>query len=199
MSKSMQSALLILFIILAGIVGIKYFVKKSERKKTNNVKIYENPPEKEEINTADFENGEEKAKDISRFDINNATIEEMRGMGLTAGTAQNIIAFREKYGCIRTFEDIDNIKGVGAKTLEKIKEKFYIDAEKIKSIPYVKININEENNRDVLLVLGFTKKECDLIDKWKQSNGSIFSNVDLLKIIGDKRYGEMNDKIKYSN
>lgn len=199
MSKAMQSALLILFIILAGIVGIRYFVKKSEKTKRESVKIYDGESTNEEENPKSVEKETIPQKDGGKLDINLVSIEELRAAGLNTNTSQNIIEYRKKYGCIRAIEEIDNIKGVGAKTYIKIKEIFYIDMDKIKSIPFVKININNDNNREELLTLGFSKKEYDKVETWKKENGSVFSNIELLKILGDERYAVMNDKIKYSN
>ncbi len=198
MGKAMQSALLILFIILSGIIGIKYFIKKNESEKIEKVDVFENTSH-DENNKPDNELKKAEEKNSELLDINEASLSEFRAFGLTANTANNIIDFRKQYGCIRNYEELDTIKGVGVKTLEKIKQHFFIDEKKIKSIPFVRININDPDNKETLLKAGFTKKECTAIEAWKKKNGSVFSNIDLLNILGDKRYSEMNEKIKYSN
>ena len=59
-----------------------------------------------------------------------------------------------------------------------------------------KININEATEEE-LLFFGFTKKELQNIEKWKNLKGDIFSNIDLIRIVGERRYEKLKNDIKY--
>ena len=61
--------------------------------------------------------------DGSRININTATFQELqtvRGIGPTM--AQRIIEYRQTSGRFATVDDLTNVKGIGAKTLEKIRD-----------------------------------------------------------------------------
>ena len=61
--------------------------------------------------------------DGSRININTATFQELqtvRGVGPTM--AQRIIEYRQTSGRFATVDDLTNVKGIGAKTLEKIRD-----------------------------------------------------------------------------
>ena len=61
--------------------------------------------------------------DGSRININTATFQELqtvRGIGPTM--AQRIIEYRQTSGRFAAIDDLTNVKGIGAKTLEKIRD-----------------------------------------------------------------------------
>ena len=63
------------------------------------------------------------SSDGSRININTATFQELqtlRGIGPTM--AQRIIEYRQTSGRFATVDDLTNVKGVGGKTLEKIRD-----------------------------------------------------------------------------
>lgn len=201
MKKSMQSALLILFIILAGIIGIRYMMKKNEKEaRSQRVKIYKNDDVEVQmpVEADKIEDTIEEKKD-GKTEINTATIYDLRGAGLSQKIAESIISYREKYKCIRDIKEIDNIKGIGEKSYSKIENSFYVSEKIVNNIPYVKFDINSSDEKEEYLLLGFTKKEYENIMKWKIEHGSIFSNIELLNIIGKERYDVMNERVKYSN
>ena len=56
------------------------------------------------------------------LDINHADTKELTTLkGVGAKTAQKIVDYRTKYGCFTSIEDLVKVKGVGKKTLEKNK------------------------------------------------------------------------------
>jgi competence protein ComEA len=60
---------------------------------------------------------------FASVDINNAGEAELSSLnGVGAKKASNIIAFRESNGCFNSIDDLVNVKGIGAKTLEKNRE-----------------------------------------------------------------------------
>jgi len=47
--------------------------------------------------------------------------------GIGPGLAQRIVAYREKFGPFRLKADISNVKGIGPKTFEKIKDSITLE------------------------------------------------------------------------
>lgn len=67
-----------------------------------------------------------KEKD-GRIDLNTASAEELetlKGIGPTKASA--IIEYRERYGGFTCIEEITEVKGIGEKTFEKIKDRIYV-------------------------------------------------------------------------
>ncbi|HWG97610.1 MAG TPA: helix-hairpin-helix domain-containing protein [Nitrospira sp.] len=58
----------------------------------------------------------------SRLDLNRASAGELESLpGIGAVLAQRVIAFRESAGGFRTVEDLREVKGIGAKTFDRLK------------------------------------------------------------------------------
>ena len=121
-------------------------------------------------------------------------LEEMINLGITKATANKIIEYREEVGVVRRIEELGNIKGIGDKRLEKLKLILSVNENNLGS--QKKININDISSNK-LAYYGFSKEEIKKIDKWKAEKGSIFSSVDLIEIIGEKRYDEIKSMITY--
>lgn len=65
----------------------------------------------------------DKVRENVRISINSGTLEELdRIPGIGPVTAQNIIDFREANGFFQNVEELTKVKGIGEKTLEKIRE-----------------------------------------------------------------------------
>ena len=79
-------------------------------------------------------------------------------------------------------------------SVEKIKKTLVIDKKNIGKKN--KINVNTASD-DELSFYGFTKKELEKISKWKLDIGPIFSNIDLIKILGERRYDQIKGDISY--
>ena len=57
---------------------------------------------------------------FANVDINHANLKELTTLkGIGAKTAQKILEYREKNGCFSSIEELVKVKGVGTKTLEK--------------------------------------------------------------------------------
>lgn len=66
------------------------------------------------------EKKEAKSQDTSPVNINNGSIEELsRLSGIGEAKAQAIIDYRETHGTFKSKEELINVPGIGAKTLEK--------------------------------------------------------------------------------
>ena len=149
--------------------------------------------EKEILNSEENSN---KTEDIEKgnSDVNTLKLEEMINLGITKATANKIIEYREEVGVVRRIEELGNIKGIGDKRLEKLKLILSVNENNLGS--QKKININDISSNK-LSYYGFSKEEIKKIDKWKAEKGSIFSSVDLIEIIGEKRYDEIKSMITY--
>jgi competence protein ComEA len=67
------------------------------------------------------------AQDVEKININKATVAElMKLANVGQKYAERIVAFREKNGPFKTPEDLMKVKGIGAKTFEKIKGKITV-------------------------------------------------------------------------
>jgi len=63
-----------------------------------------------------------------KIDINHATAAEfqlLKGVGKVV--AERIVAYRDESGAFKTIDDIKNVKGIGDKTFEKIKDFISVD------------------------------------------------------------------------
>ncbi|MGT2828198.1 helix-hairpin-helix domain-containing protein [Streptococcus hillyeri] len=63
-----------------------------------------------------------------KVNINKATAAELTTVsGIGEKRAQDIIAYREEHGKFSSLDDLTNVSGIGAKTLEKLKSELTID------------------------------------------------------------------------
>ena len=170
----------------------------------------------EDKNVPDIEISEEasykkdkakKENDLSKtdkkFDVNSITYDELLKLGFQKSKAEKIIEFRDEMGIISDIKEMKYIPRFGDAGVKQAKKYLYVDTEKIKNSAenYKGKNLRKYNinsiDEDTLKMLGFTKKEITkLMPEIK--NGNIRSNIDLEKIIGSERYGEVEKRIKYS-
>ena len=183
MEKNKQFAIFVVILFLVGIAGIKAGLtsKKPEKKE-----------EKLNIKKIESNNSEEKGK----IEVNGASLKDMVSIGIPLKTAESIVEYRDKTGCIYSIDELDNISGVGAKTMEKLRERLYTDL--ALGLKKKQININKISEKE-LLWLGMSKKEIKKIELWKEKNGDIQSNIDLINIVGESRYRDIKDKVIYQN
>lgn len=61
------------------------------------------------------------------IDINKATVQDLMNIpGVAAATAQKIVAYRSQHGTITSINELNRIKGLGLKTLRRIKTVCYV-------------------------------------------------------------------------
>ncbi|MFA6618686.1 MAG: helix-hairpin-helix domain-containing protein [Candidatus Neomarinimicrobiota bacterium] len=115
-NKEKNIILVIALVLLLGAVGfvVRKVIKKQRPLSSKDVKMQEN---------FDRENENEE---IQNFDIpvniNKANLSEIEALPyLGIQRAKDIIEYREKIGPFKSLEELTNISGIGAKTLEKLK------------------------------------------------------------------------------
>jgi competence protein ComEA len=68
------------------------------------------------------------AEDNAKININTATIEELTTLqGIGEKKAKSIVEHREKAGSFTTIEDLKDVKGVGDKIFNKIKDQIAVE------------------------------------------------------------------------
>ena len=68
------------------------------------------------------------AADAGKINLNKATVEELVQLkGIGQKYAQRIVDFREKNGPFKKTEDLMNVPGIGAKILEKNKDRIVVE------------------------------------------------------------------------
>ncbi len=64
-----------------------------------------------------------------KIDTNKATVQELSQLkGIGDKTAEKIIEYRTNVGKFTKIEDIMNVKGIGEKKFEAIKDQIYVDS-----------------------------------------------------------------------
>ena len=70
------------------------------------------------------------AEDMSKINLNTATKEELLTLdGIGESYADRIIAYRENNGPMQSSEEIMQVKGIGEKTYQKIKDRIIVRQE----------------------------------------------------------------------
>lgn len=65
----------------------------------------------------------EAAAEIAKININTASQTELQSLpGIGKVTAERIVAYRTDSGLFKTIDDIVNVKGIGEKSFEKIRD-----------------------------------------------------------------------------
>jgi competence protein ComEA len=71
---------------------------------------------------------EMEAEVANKVNINTASVEELAALkGIGEKTAQAIVAYRGASGPFKTIEDIKNVKGIGDKKFEDLKDSITIE------------------------------------------------------------------------
>ncbi|MBN8766787.1 MAG: competence protein ComE [Thiobacillus sp. 63-78] len=70
---------------------------------------------------------------MAAVNINTATQSELEAVkGLGPAKAKAIIAYREAHGNFKNLDELDNVKGFGGASIEKLKGELSVGAEKIR-------------------------------------------------------------------
>ena len=178
-------------IIFSLVMVLIYFLNKDDG---NEVYVKKELKFNERVEKEENLEIEESDKVEDKDDINILSVEDMTELGISKAIAEKIVTYRELTGTVKSFDELKRIKGIGEKTAEKIKKTLVINKKNIGKKN--KINVNTASD-DELSFYGFTKKELEKISKWKLETGPIFSNIDLIKILGERRYDQIKGEISY--
>lgn len=90
------------------------------------IRIFKIGEEVEEVQGEQIasEGASTNAKSSGKLNINKASLEELQTLpGIGEVRAKSIIEYRETQGGFKSVEELGNISGIGAKTLEKLRDK----------------------------------------------------------------------------
>lgn len=180
------AALALLFIILAFMMEYAY---KTE---LNNGITFDNSA------APTFSADADKTQSHSSDAVNLNTVSQnelahMTGIGRTL--AYDIVQYRRLHGGFVSVSQLVEVDGIDEQLYEKIKDKFYIDAEYAQTEYYgEKINLNTASLRELKAVDGITVDIAESIINYRESCGDFVSVSELLQVDGIDEY--LYNKIK---
>ena len=130
-----KTAILIIAVIFIIQRSVVYF---QEKKETNEIVFYSLPPQSESVRELPVESNEiiiiketeneQSEKTVSdKININTADSEELQKLyRIGPALAERIIEYRNSFGDFVTIEEIMEVKGIGEKTFEKIKDEICV-------------------------------------------------------------------------
>jgi len=128
-----------------------------------------------------------------KLDINNAELEDYLKVGISLSIAQKIFEYKEIVGWVENLKDLSRIDGIGNKRVEQLSENIEVRG----SGTLNKLKINTAPTK-LLKYYGFTKKEIKKIEIYREENDVIYSNIEMIKVLGEKRYREYEDILNYN-
>ena len=130
-----KTAILIIAVIFIVQRSVVYF---QEKKETNEIVFYSLPPQSESVRELPVESNEtviiketenEQSENTvsDKININTADSEELQKLyRIGPALAERIIEYRNSFGNFVTIEEIMEVKGIGEKTFEKIKDEICV-------------------------------------------------------------------------
>jgi len=168
-----------LFIIIVVILTTSFIYNKTRPEKKS-IKL-----KKEMI----FSSSDE----MEKLNINHAELEDYLKVGITLSIAKKIFEYKEIVGSVDNLKDLSRIAGIGDKTVEKLSKNIEVrDGGTLN-----KLKINSASTK-ILKYYGFTKKEIKKIEIYKEKNDVIYSNIEMMEILGEERYRVYEDILEYN-
>ena len=151
------------------------------------------------------------------LDINSASAAELMQLsGIGEKTAGEIIRYREEHGRFNNKEEIMNVKGIGPKIFDDIKDKIYVidpvyeiitatadreeNTEQTEHIPTLDelapIDINTADAEILMLLPHVDEETAERIIDFRDKNGGFSNEYELLMIDGLTR-NEVSDILQY--
>ncbi|MEI6858060.1 helix-hairpin-helix domain-containing protein [Psychrilyobacter sp.] len=136
-----------------------------------------------------FNSGDENKK----LNINDAELEDYLKVGISLSIAKKVFEYKEIIGRVDSLEDLSRISGIGKKSVEKLSKSIEIgDGGTLN-----KLKINSAPT-EILKYYGFTKKEIKKIEIYIGKNGVIYSNIEMMEILGEERYRIYEKVLEYN-
>ncbi|MCS5423059.1 MULTISPECIES: ComEA family DNA-binding protein [Psychrilyobacter] len=128
-----------------------------------------------------------------KLNINDAQLEDYLKAGISLGIAKKIFEYKKILGRVDSLEDLSRIDGIGEKSVEKLSKN--IEAGDGGTLNKLKINSAPP---ETLKYYGFTKKEIKKIEIYIGKNGVIYSNIEMMEILGEERYRAYENILEYN-
>lgn len=128
-----------------------------------------------------------------KLNINNADLEDYLRVGVGMSIATKVVEYREVVGRVDSLEELVRISGIGEKSVEKLSQR--IEVGDGGTLNRLKINSASPKS---LKYYGFTKKEIEVIEDYIEKKGVIYSNIEMMEILGERRYREYEDRLDYN-
>ena len=186
MKKKIVYGIYILSLLTIGITQKMFFSKKDKEVRVETV-----------LETKKWEKeGIKKYTSDKKLDINKADYELLRHRKISTIATKKILDYREKIGTVEELERLIFLKGIGIKTVEKLKENFFV--EKNVSGKFKRVNINSVKV-EFLGVMGLDKKTIKKLLKLRERGIKIYSNVELIDMMSGGEYEMIRGRIKYDD
>ncbi|WP_051251582.1 ComEA family DNA-binding protein [Psychrilyobacter atlanticus] len=131
--------------------------------------------------------------EMGKLNINHAELEDYLKVGISLSIAKKIFEYKEIIGRVDKLKDLSRIAGIGDKTVEKLSKNIEVrDGGTLN-----KLKINSASTK-VLKYYGFTKKEIKKIETYIEKNDVIYSNIEMMEILGEERYRVYEKIIEYN-
>jgi competence protein ComEA len=128
-----------------------------------------------------------------KLNINNADLEDYLRVGVSMSIATKVVEYKEVVGRVDSLEELVRISGIGEKSVEKLSQR--IEVGDGGTLNRLKIN---SASPKALKYYGFTKKEIKVIEDYIEKKGVIYSNIEMMEILEEKRYREYEDRLDYN-
>ncbi len=128
-----------------------------------------------------------------KLNKNDAELEDYIKAGISLSIAKKIFEYKEIVGKVDNLKDLSRISGIGDKSVEKLAKNIEVRGGGTLN----KLKINSASTK-VLKYYGFSKKEIKKIETYIEKNDVIYSNLEMMEILGEGRYREYENILEYN-
>lgn len=135
-----------------------------------------------------------------KVNLSTASLEELISLPkIDTTTAYRIIEYRQIHGGFKSIEEIIKVKGIGAKTFEKIKDKIEVSSNLYsKKTIQKKVNLNTASLKELTSLPKIGTATAKRIIEYRQTHGKFQSIEDITKVkgIGPKTFEKIKGMIE---
>lgn len=137
-----------------------------------------------------------KAPVLFPIELNSAGLQELKAIkGIGDVKAKQIIAYRQDKGLFRSVDELLEVKGIGPKTLESIREFIYVDESSLAEAGVYdraegtsksggRIDINRADLKDLVSLPGIGEVKGKRIIDYRETHGKFNEPEELIKVSG---------------